>query len=72
MASSRLASRSVPLSNPITGITGCCARAVIGLISYGPDSLDPYRRAAGYVDRGSAVAWRGVEHQRISVAPLSD
>ena len=22
-----------------------------GLISYGPDSIDPYRQAAGYVDR---------------------
>ena len=22
-----------------------------GLISYGPNSVDPYRRAAGYVDR---------------------
>ena len=22
-----------------------------GLISYGPDSIEPYRRAAGYVDR---------------------
>jgi putative ABC transport system substrate-binding protein len=22
-----------------------------GLISYGPDSIDPYRRAAGYIDR---------------------
>jgi putative ABC transport system substrate-binding protein len=22
-----------------------------GLISYGPDSIDPYHRAAGYVDR---------------------
>ena len=22
-----------------------------GLISYGPDSIDPYRRAAAYVDR---------------------
>ena len=22
-----------------------------GLISYGPDSIDPYRRVAGYVDR---------------------
>jgi len=22
-----------------------------GLISYGPDSVEPYRRAAGYVDR---------------------
>jgi ABC-type uncharacterized transport system substrate-binding protein len=22
-----------------------------GLISYGPDSIDPYRRAANYVDR---------------------
>jgi putative tryptophan/tyrosine transport system substrate-binding protein len=22
-----------------------------GLISYGPDSIDPYRRAAGYFDR---------------------
>jgi putative ABC transport system substrate-binding protein len=27
-----------------------CARSG-GLISYGPDSIDPYRRAAGYVDR---------------------
>jgi len=22
-----------------------------GLVSYGPDSIDPYRRAAGYIDR---------------------
>jgi putative ABC transport system substrate-binding protein len=22
-----------------------------GLISYGPDSIDPFRRAAGYIDR---------------------
>ena len=22
-----------------------------GLISYGPNSIDPYRRAAGYIDR---------------------
>ena len=22
-----------------------------GLISYGPDSIEPYRRAAGYIDR---------------------
>jgi putative ABC transport system substrate-binding protein len=22
-----------------------------GLVSYGPDSIDPYRRVAGYVDR---------------------
>jgi putative ABC transport system substrate-binding protein len=22
-----------------------------GLVSYGPDSTDPYRRAAGYIDR---------------------
>jgi putative ABC transport system substrate-binding protein len=25
--------------------------SVGGLISYGPDSIDPFRRAAGYVDR---------------------
>ena len=23
----------------------------MGLISYGPDSIDPFRQAAGYVDR---------------------
>ena len=23
----------------------------VGLISYGPDTIEPYRRAAGYVDR---------------------
>jgi ABC-type uncharacterized transport system substrate-binding protein len=27
------------------------ARRSGGLIAYGPDSIDPYRRAAGYVDR---------------------
>jgi ABC-type uncharacterized transport system substrate-binding protein len=25
--------------------------SVGGLISYGPDTIDPFRRAAGYVDR---------------------
>jgi len=29
-----------------------------GLISYGPDTIEPFRRAAGYVDRTSRVRSR--------------
>src|SRR5262249_27150137 len=34
----RLASRSVPLSNPTTGTAGCCARAVSGHAAAAPPS----------------------------------
>jgi len=53
--------------NPTTGVAACCARATLpaakpphhrprsvrdgGLLSYGPDYVDIYRRAATYVDR---------------------
>src|SRR5215831_2616475 len=39
MASSRLASRSVPLSKPITGIAGCWARATSGHATAPPSSV---------------------------------
>jgi hypothetical protein len=38
-------------STPSDGATDWIFVAVGGLISYGPNSIDPYRRSARYVDR---------------------
>jgi len=63
MALSRLASRSVPLSKPITGIAGCCARAASGHATAElPRSAMNSRRLMGLTPRPR------ITKERVSVA----
>src|SRR5262249_47996723 len=58
MASSRLASRSVPLSKPITGIAVCCARAASGHATAVPSAASNSRRPMVTVMRPSRARVR--------------
>ena len=42
---------SLGVAKPVAGRPSPACPAGGGLISYGPDPVDEYRRAAGYVDR---------------------